>query len=83
MADRPNAPGRRSLPDELASARAEVADLRAALQNSRVIGVAMGILMERHDLTADAAFGTLARMSQRSERTLADIAGELVDARLC
>ncbi|MGY1837589.1 GAF and ANTAR domain-containing protein [Blastococcus sp. SYSU DS0510] len=51
--------------------------LRAAVGNRDVIGQAKGILMERYKLTADEAFGVLARVSQDLNRKLVDVAGEL------
>jgi AmiR/NasT family two-component response regulator len=39
-------------------------------------GRAEGILMERYELTADQAFQVLARVSQRTNRELVDIADE-------
>ena len=67
--------------DELAEARATIEHLERALQTNRRIGMAMGILMERHQLTADAAFATLTRLSHTANRKLAELAGELVDTR--
>ncbi len=54
-------------------------NLRAAVGSRDVIGQATGILMERHELTADQAFGVLARVSQELNRKLADVARELTD----
>ncbi|MGY1725226.1 GAF and ANTAR domain-containing protein [Blastococcus sp. SYSU DS0533] len=54
-------------------------NLRTGLTNRDVIGQAKGILMERHKLTADQAFGVLARVSQEMNRKLVDIARELTD----
>lgn len=56
----------------------QVETLGAALQSNRTVGVALGILMERHDLTAEAAFDVLRRLSSHSNRKLAVIAEELV-----
>jgi GAF domain-containing protein len=53
--------------------------LRAGMSNRDVIGQAKGILMERHRLTADQAFGVLTRVSQELNRKLVDIARELTD----
>jgi ANTAR domain-containing protein len=39
-----------------------------------VIGQAKGILMERHGIAADAAFGVLSRVSQAENMKLAEIA---------
>jgi GAF domain-containing protein len=53
--------------------------LRAGMTNRDVIGQAKGILMERHKLTADQAFGVLSRVSQETNRKLVDIAREVTD----
>ena len=58
-------------------ARSTRSNLRTAVTNRDVIGQAKGILMERHKLTADQAFGVLARASQEMNRKLVDIAREL------
>jgi GAF domain-containing protein len=63
----------------LTLAEAQRADqLTAALINRDVIGQAKGILMERHQITADAAFSYLTRVSQAENRKLAAIAAQLV-----
>ena len=63
----------------LALAEAQRADqLTAALVNRDVIGQAKGILMERHRITADAAFGYLTRVSQAENTKLAALAAQLV-----
>jgi GAF domain-containing protein len=54
-------------------------NLRAAMTNRDVIGQAKGILMERYKLTAEQAFGVLARVSQELNRKLGDIALEVSD----
>jgi GAF domain-containing protein len=51
--------------------------MRAGLRNRDVIGQAKGILMERHKITADQAFGVLARVSQELNSKLVDVAQEL------
>lgn len=53
--------------------------LRAGMTNRDVIGQAKGILMERHRVTADQAFGVLSRVSQEMNRKLVDIAHEVTD----
>jgi GAF domain-containing protein len=64
----------------LALAEAQRADqMHDALGNRDTIGQAKGILMERHALSADAAFGVLSRVSQAENVKLADIAGRLVE----
>ena len=52
-------------------------NLRKGMDNRDLIGQAKGILMERHKLTADQAFGVLARVSQNMNRKLVDVAREL------
>jgi hypothetical protein len=48
--------------------------LRAALLNRDVIGQAKGIIMERYNIDADAAFGTLKRISQDQNMKLHEVA---------
>jgi hypothetical protein len=54
-----------------------VLDLEAALDSSRDIGVAQGVLMERYKVTREEAFGLLAIASQNGNRKLRDIAADL------
>jgi GAF domain-containing protein len=64
----------------LALAEAQRADqMHDALGNRDVIGQAKGILMERHGVTADAAFGVLARVSQAENIKLAELARHLAE----
>jgi GAF domain-containing protein len=64
----------------LALAEAQRADqMHDALGNRDVIGQAKGILMERHGVTADAAFSVLSRVSQAENMKLAEIARRLVE----
>jgi GAF domain-containing protein len=53
-------------------------NLRRALQSREVIGQAMGILMERHRITASQAFDVMVHASQRTNVKLRVIAEELV-----
>ena len=53
-------------------------NLRRALESREVIGQAMGILMERHRITASQAFDVMVHASQRSNVKLRLIADELV-----
>jgi GAF domain-containing protein len=59
-------------------ARAMAENLHAALQSRAVIDQAKGILMERHKLTADAAFQALASASMHSNTKVRDVAEQLV-----
>src|SRR5580700_10162712 len=64
----------------LALAEAQRADqMHDALGNRDVIGQAKGILMERHRVTADAAFSVLSRVSQAENMKLAEIARRFVE----
>jgi GAF domain-containing protein len=56
-----------------------VEDLNAGLQSRKVIGQALGILMERHGLHEDKAFAYLRRMSSIHNVKLRDIAAHLVE----
>lgn len=51
--------------------------LHEALQTSRLIGTAIGIVMEREHLTSEAAFALLVRASQNRNRKLRDIAADV------
>jgi GAF domain-containing protein len=53
--------------------------LNEALQTRKVIGQAIGILMERYDLNEDRAFQFLVRASSQANLKLRDVAQELVD----
>ncbi|WP_097186113.1 ANTAR domain-containing protein [Blastococcus haudaquaticus] len=64
---------------DLAAARAQVEELGRALQSSRQIGMAMGILMERHRLAPDRAFQVLKQMSQRRNVKLREVADAIVE----
>jgi len=52
--------------------------LRLAMTSRATIEQAKGILMERHRLTADAAFTVLTHSSQRTNTKLRDVANHLV-----
>lgn len=54
------------------------ATLSQALVNRDLIGQAKGILIERHRLTADAAFELLVQTSQHTNHPLIDVADHLV-----
>jgi GAF domain-containing protein len=55
----------------------EAAHLQLALESSRQIGSAVGILMANDRLTADAAFSALVQASRTLNRKLRDIADEV------
>lgn len=54
-------------------------NLEIALESSRVIGMAMGIIMASTLSTADQAFDTLRRVSQETNRKLRDVALEVTE----
>lgn len=60
-------------------ARDAAEDLAAALQTNREVGLAMGVLMHRHRLTRDQAFDVLRVAAQDSDRSLVEVATDVVD----
>ena len=64
----------------VASAQHEVT-LSLAVDARKLIGQAMGILMERYGLSDDRAFEVLKRYSQDSNTKLRDVAQQLIDTR--
>lgn len=56
-----------------------VKTLDAALASRTVIGLAIGIVMERYHVDQSKAFNFLTRVSQTSNRKLRDVAQQLVD----
>lgn len=60
-------------------ARGRATNLVRALESNREIGVAMGILMQRHHLTREEAFAVLRVASQDSNRKLSQVATEVAD----
>jgi GAF domain-containing protein len=64
---------------ENARHRDENENLRRALESNRTIGVALGVLMTRHSITRDDAFGLLRIASQHTHQRLATIAQTVAD----
>ncbi|WP_405059557.1 GAF and ANTAR domain-containing protein [Kribbella sp. NBC_01505] len=64
----------------VATARHEK-QLAAAVDARKLVGQAMGILMERFDVDGDQAFAILKRYSQDTNRKLRDVAQDLIDTR--
>jgi GAF domain-containing protein len=64
----------------VASARHE-ATMAQAVDARKLVGQAMGILMERFDVDGDRAFAILKRYSQDTNTKLRDVAQRLVDTR--
>ena len=57
---------------------ADHADFAMTCGKGTAIGTAIGVLVERHKITPDAAFTMLVRSSQRTNRKLRDIADDLL-----
>ncbi|MDX6262709.1 MAG: hypothetical protein QOH84_4397 [Kribbellaceae bacterium] len=64
----------------VANARSEET-MALAVDARKLVGQAMGILMERFDLDGDRAFDVLRRYSQDSNTKLRDVAQQLIDTR--
>jgi hypothetical protein len=64
----------------LANARRDESMARA-VDARKVVGQAMGILMERYGIDGDQAFAVLKRYSQDTNTKLRDVAQELIDTR--
>lgn len=64
----------------VASARRE-ASLAQAVDARKLVGQAMGILMERYSVDGDRAFAILKRYSQDTNTKLRDVAQRLIDTR--
>lgn len=64
---------------DLRTANDQVAGLVAAVESNRRIGIAVGMLMARDELSADGAFEVLARLSQERNEKLRVLAGRIVD----
>lgn len=62
----------------LAEAENRSANLERALSSNREIGAAIGILMAQHKLTSEAAFAMLRAASNKSNRSLRDVAERVV-----
>ena len=63
---------------DLAAATAHAQQLQRALVSNRRIGMAMGILMERHRVTEEQAFDQLRNLSQQGNIKLRDVAEQLI-----
>jgi GAF domain-containing protein len=64
----------------VATARREET-MAAAVDARKLVGQAMGILMERYDVNGDQAFAILRRYSQDTNTKLRDVAQQLIDTR--
>ena len=63
---------------DLAAATDRAEHLQKAVASNRRIGMAMGILMERHRLTEAQAFDHLRALSQRDNVKLRDLAEQII-----
>jgi hypothetical protein len=63
----------------MAALEEEINELRGALTSSRTIGVAIGLLMARLEISRDQAFELLSLGSQHSNRKVRDIAEYMAD----
>jgi AmiR/NasT family two-component response regulator len=57
-----------------------VDNARASLDSNRVIAQAIGLLMQRHALTEDAAYEVLQRRARRANAEVHELAAEMVEA---
>lgn len=57
----------------------KIANLQVAVDSRQVIGQACGILMERHKITAEAAFETMVSASQNRHVKLRELATKIVE----
>jgi AmiR/NasT family two-component response regulator len=64
----------------LATATMKCANLKVGLASRREIGIALGIIMDRHKLSADQTFDLLRRISQRVHRKVRDIALDIAES---
>lgn len=58
--------------------QAEIAALQRALQSSRRIGAAIGVLMALRKLSYEEAFKQLSEASQRTNRKVSDLAEDIL-----
>ena len=63
---------------DLEALRENKQNLAHALQQSREISIAIGLLIERHGLTAEEAFDVLRREARDTRRTTADVAQDVI-----
>jgi AmiR/NasT family two-component response regulator len=64
--------------EKIASLAQQVEQLEAAVETNRIVGAAIGIVMERLQLDRAAAFTYLARRSQHANQKLTRVAQDLV-----
>ena len=67
-----------ALTEQVLIDRAEIENLRLALESSRRIGAAIGIVMATYKVTEETAFTVLRTKSQRTNRKLHDVADDVI-----
>ena len=67
---------------DIAKLKGREGSLATALKQSREISVAIGMLMERHDLTAEDAFETLRSHARNTRRKSSDVAKDVISGAL-
>lgn len=65
----------------LAQCEAMVQQLQSALASNRRIGAAVGVVMASLDVDYDVAFAAVVRLSQNSNRRVADVAEVILNIR--
>ncbi|SKB10188.1 GAF and ANTAR domain-containing protein [Aeromicrobium choanae] len=63
------------------AANLDIEGLRKAVDARKLIGIAMGMIMERYGIDADRAFDVLRRLSQAENIKLRDVARQVVEDR--
>lgn len=63
------------------AATLDIEGLRRAVDARKMIGIAMGMIMERYGLDADRAFDVLRRLSQAENRKLREVAKDVIEKR--
>ncbi|MBA4609075.1 GAF and ANTAR domain-containing protein [Aeromicrobium sp. Marseille-Q0843] len=63
------------------AANLDIEGLRRAVDARKLIGIAMGMIMERYGVDADRAFDVLRRLSQSENIKLRDVARQVVEQR--
>jgi AmiR/NasT family two-component response regulator len=64
--------------DDLVAAQTKIANLEVALNSSRIIGMALGIVIERCKVSEADAFALLVRVSQQQHRKVREVANDLI-----
>jgi response regulator NasT len=67
---------------DISRLRSSEENLAAALRQNREIGVAIGVLMERHDLTAENAFETLRSHARNNRSKTSEVANGVISGAL-